>query len=58
MLKEKTIEVRVKTSNRNEAEEVLDFIEELDSSEQKEFMLFLQGARFAKTLAGKNKLTL
>lgn len=39
-------------ANKEVAVEVLEFLEELNVKEQREFMNFLQGARFAMTLRG------
>lgn len=45
---EKITETMMKTENRTEAEEVLEMLEEMDQSERKDFLVFMQGMRFAK----------
>lgn len=45
---EKMTETMMKTENRTETEEVLEMLEEMDQNERKDFLVFMQGMRFAK----------
>lgn len=45
----KSTETLLKSSNKQEAKVVLDFLEELNQEEMQAFMLFVQGVRFAKS---------
>lgn len=47
IVKNKT-EIMIKESVKPEAEEVLRLLDELTQSEKKEFLVFMQGIRFAK----------
>lgn len=44
----KATETLMKTENRTEAEAVLEMLEEMDQNERKDFLVFMQGIRFAK----------
>lgn len=44
-------ETMIAQENRQEAEEVMGFMEILEQHEKKEFLAFLQGAKFMKSLA-------
>lgn len=48
--KVKETETMLNTKNRQEVLEVLDFMNELDSDSRKEFINFIQGARFVMGL--------
>lgn len=50
MTEEKRTETLIAQKNSREAEEVIDFMETLDKYEQREFLAFVQGAKFAKNL--------
>ena len=41
------------TERQQEAQETLNFIEELAPTEQKSFLAFLQGVRFANSMRGR-----
>jgi len=45
------MEIMLNAENQNEAVAVMDFLETLDQGEKKEFLAFLQGAKFVKNLA-------
>ena len=49
VLMTKTTETLLQSANKQEAKVVLDFLEELSQEERQAFMLFVQGARFAKS---------
>ncbi len=42
------MEVMLNRRNKKEAEKVLDFLESLNTNTQKEFLIFLHGAKFAE----------
>lgn len=44
------MEILLEQGNQNEAEEVMEFLETLDQSEKKEFLAFMRGAKFARTM--------
>lgn len=50
---EKRTETMIDQLNRKEATEVMEFVEILDDNEKKEFLAFLQGARFAKNMSSE-----
>ena len=54
MARTNEMETLLHEDNRQVAEEVLDFLDELNAREQREFMNFLQGARFVMTLNRRN----
>lgn len=43
-------ETLVSTKNQSEAEAVMDFLSTLDQNEKKDFLVFMQGIKFAKNL--------
>lgn len=43
-------ETLVSSSNKNEAEEVMNFLETLDQGEKKDFLLFMQAFKLAQSL--------
>lgn len=47
---ENRTETLVSTKNQNEAEAVMDFLATLDQNEKKDFLVFMQGIKFAKNL--------
>lgn len=51
MAEEKRTETMIPQENSKEAAEVMGFMEILDSHEKKEFLAFLQGAKFMKNLS-------
>ena len=50
VLEEKKIDVVLPQSEKSIATEVMEFLGELNQTEQKDFMNFLQGAKFAMGL--------
>lgn len=48
MEKPKATETMLKTESQNEAAEIMEFLGELDQSEKKDFLKFMQGVRFAR----------
>lgn len=52
----KNIETMLATENKQEAAEVMDFLEELNSDERKELIIFIQGIRFAKGMANSPQI--
>lgn len=50
LLDKKDIDYIIPTKRKAEAEEVLQFVQELQPDEQKELLAFLSGVRFAKRL--------
>lgn len=48
-------ETIIKKENQTEATEVMDFLEELDQSEKKEFMAFIHGVQFTKNMNRQSK---
>ena len=50
MAEEKRTETMIPQENSKEAAEVMGFMEILDGHEKKEFLAFLQGAKFMKNL--------
>ena len=50
MAEDKRTETMIAQESSKEAEEVMGFMEILEQSEKKEFLAFLQGARFMKNL--------
>lgn len=44
------METLLDKNNQQEAEAVMEFLGELDQNEKKEFLVFMQGIRFAKGL--------
>jgi hypothetical protein len=51
MAEEKRTETMIAQGDSEEAVEVMGFMEMLDNHEKKEFLAFLQGARFMKNLS-------
>lgn len=51
------MEILLKTENKPEAVAVLQLLDEMTPDEQKEFLIFMQGARFAKGLERKKMIT-
>lgn len=51
MAEEKRTETMIPQENSKEAAEVMGFMAILDGSEKKEFLAFLQGAKFMKNLS-------
>lgn len=51
MTERKSIETMLNTENKNEAMEVLEFLEKLNMEEKREFLAFVQGVKFAKEAA-------
>lgn len=47
------MEVLLKTERKPEAVAVLQFLDEMTPAEQQEFLIFMQGVRFAKGLERK-----
>ena len=47
------MEILLKADRKSEAMAVLQFLDEMTPDEQKEFLLFMQGVRFAKCLEKK-----
>ena len=47
------MEVLLKAERKPEAEAVLQFLDEMTPTEQQEFLVFMQGVRFAKGLERK-----
>ena len=47
-------ETMIAIENQNEATEVMAFLEELAPEEKKDFLVFMQGIRFAKGLTQKS----
>lgn len=47
---DKNIQTLLSTENQQEAEQVMEFLAELEPEEKKDFLLFVQGVRFAKGL--------
>lgn len=45
------VETLLRKENRQEAEEIVAFLEEMTPAERKEFLTFTRGARFARGLA-------
>ena len=50
MANEKSTETMISRSSQPEAEEVMEFLRSLDQNEQKDFMVFIQGIKFAKRI--------
>lgn len=50
------MEILLKTENKPEAAAVLQFLDEMTPDEQKEFLIFMQGARFARGLERKKAI--
>lgn len=46
-------ETLLKTENQQEAAEVMEFLGELTPEEKKDFLVFMQGIRFAKGMAAQ-----
>ncbi len=46
-------ETLLKTENQQEAAEVMEFLGELAPEEKKDFLVFMQGIRFAKGMAAQ-----
>lgn len=53
MTEVKNMETMIATENQREATEVMAFLEELEPQEKKDFLVFMQGIRFAKGMAQK-----
>lgn len=51
MTERKSIETMLNAENKNEATEVLEFLEKLNMEEKREFLAFVQGVKFAKEAA-------
>lgn len=47
------MEILLRNERKSEAEAVLQILDEMTPTEQKEFLVFLQGVKFAKNLKGK-----
>ena len=54
MANEKLTETMIRRSNRPEAEEVMEFLRSLDQNEKKDFMVFIQGVKFAEGINPKH----
>ena len=52
MTEVKNMETMIATENQQEATEVMAFLGELEPQEKKDFLVFMQGIRFAKEGAG------
>lgn len=50
---ETNMETLLNKNNQQEVEAVMEFLGDLDQSEKKEFLVFMQGIRFAKGLNQK-----
>mgnify|MGYP004545358389 CR=1 FL=1 len=50
MVDKRNIEIMVKSENQNEATQIMFFLEELDSVEKKDLLMFMQGMKFAKSM--------
>ena len=50
-----TNETLLKTENKQEATEIIEFLGELRMDEKKQFINFISGIRFAKTLHNLNQ---
>ena len=50
------MEILLKTEHKPEAAAVLQLLDEMTPDEQKEFLIFMQGARFAKGLERKKTI--
>lgn len=53
MAEMKKTETMIAIENQNEATEVMEFLKELAPEEKKDFLVFMQGIRFAKGLTQK-----
>lgn len=53
MTEVKNMETMIATENQQEATEVMAFLGELEPQEKKDFLVFMQGIRFAKGMAQK-----
>jgi len=51
MVDERAMETIIGRKQLNEAEEIMDFLENLDRNEKKDFMVFIQGVKFAKGIS-------
>lgn len=49
------MEMIIKQEYKDEVNEILDFVESLSDAEQKEFLAFVQGAKFAQELGLTNE---
>lgn len=49
----KQMEILLKTERKPEAETVLQLLDGMTPTEQQEFLIFMQGVRFAKSMEGK-----
>lgn len=47
------MEILLKTEHKPEAAAVLEFLDEMTPAEQRDFLLFIQGARYTKSLESK-----
>lgn len=54
MTEVKNMETMIATENQQEAAEIMVFLRELEPQEKKDFLVFIQGIRFAKGVAQKN----
>lgn len=50
MAEKTNTETMLNTENQSEAAEVMEFVKTLSQNERKEFLAFLQGAKFIKSL--------
>ncbi len=50
---EKEMEIMLATEKKQEAEELMKFLDELTPKEKKDFLVFMQGIRFAKGMTKK-----
>ena len=52
-----TMETRITQESKPEAEAVMDFLGTLDQQEKKEFLAFINGAKFFRNLAAETMKT-
>lgn len=53
MAEKKEMEIMLATEQKQEAEELMKFLDELTPKEKKDFLVFMQGIRFAKGMTKK-----
>lgn len=56
MVERTNMETMLNTENQSEAAEVMDFLGTLDQNEKKEFLTFLQAAKFVKNLMAAGEM--
>lgn len=56
MAERTNMETMLNTENQSEAAEVMDFLGTLDQNEKKEFLTFLQAAKFVKSLTAAGEM--